>query len=903
MAFNYIENISYNNNKPNFERDSVKTLAQLYEVEPENKGYDYGHLVFCEEDGKHYVFNYDYNNPPVASDKDTITGWFVPFDSTRRTIKDTSGKVLALGYATLIKGKDFATQIKDGNTIYEIKFHFDLDSATIELPANSVLKFTGGTLSNCTIVGNNVTIEAPLVQIFGDNVSFSGDFNCDFYPEWFGATSVIDENVDNSEAFNRAIKAINSMNGAHNLMLTTHYVLKDTIYLYPKVSLIGTYGTDDFITATPKNEAIGCGFIANFSNNDKYVIDSDFAKDYKIACTDMWIDYINVKTDGDTFKHRKQTNIRDIAIQPYRKTDSTTGETTYNVPFGGIRLIDAYYGYIENVHISGVAVGISLHNSWKYHISKVYLTVCFCGFYFGIHNTTQYLSSCKIYGSTDFKWESNDGEINTAEDGFCDKFTWRPKAEDEDNRCDRAAIFPPYDINGNRPAFSDKAEDFGYYKKDDDYTTPINLNLIGFISETYRTLSINKIKFQTVVFHWLNCIGLDDNGEIDLDFCYVESKLGTPELQFKTGLYTYRGTMTWNNPARTEKIRPYGLATMWGKIKSDRMTDGTCFPYRQAATFTNEGGVKTNKKYIHDAPSYILAETAQYLDKYNIIEDKTTVNGKTIRTTNSGVGANKQYIGQQTFYVGYVDYKVTDFDYYYQDVASGLVYNAPTSFKNILERYDPDNAVFVQSLFNTDFSAGGKLLINKNFKFRRGTNNRIATDHRFALLQPMRLHDSCIEIGYDGDTSLSLYKDLTTVSIDGIPVADRIIPPVFAVSGKCTIKINTWFSFIESNPNGIIKIVDDDKDYSNSPIEVHLICPKLGDTNLSISHESIIVNTEPIATKYRITVTNASKTGVLTNITPPTKGVDIGETFVYNGVVIFWDGAKWIDVNGEAATV
>ena len=67
--------------------------------------------------------------------------------------------------------------------------------------------------------------------------------------------------------------------------------------------------------------------------------------------------------------------------------------------------------------------------------------------------------------------------------------------------------------------------------------------------------------------------------------------------------------------------------------------------------------------------------------------------------------------------------------------------------------------------------------------------------------------------------------------------------------------------------------------------------------------ESIIVNTEPIATKYRITVTNASKTGVLTNITPPTKGVAVGETFIYNGVVIFWDGAKWIDVNGEAATV
>ena len=803
------------------------------------------------------------------------------------------------GYKIINKLNPLSEQLIYPNTIYEIRYNHN---ENIKVPVNSVLKFTGGTLSNCTIVGNNVTIDAPLVQIFGDNVTFSGDFNCNFYPEWFGATSVIDENTDNSEAFNKAIKAINSMNGAHNLMLTTHYVLKDTIYLYPKVSLIGTYGTDDYTTATPKNEAIGCGFIANFSNNDKYVIDSDFAKDYKnkIAYTDMWIDYTNIKTDS-TFTHRKQTNIRDITIQPYKKSDGS-----YNVPFGGIRLIDAYYGYIENVHISGVAVGISLHNSWKYHISKVYLTVCFCGFYFGIHNTTQYLSSCKIYGSTDFQWVSNDGTIKTTDDRFSDKFNWRPKALDEDNRCNRAAIFPPYDINGNRPAFSNNTADFGYYPADEKYSNePIDLKLIGFISETYRTLSINKIKFQTVVFHWLNCIGLDDNGEMDFDFCYVESKSDTPALQFKTGLYTYRGRMTWNNPARTEKIRPYGLATMWGTIKSDRMYDGTCFPYRQAATFTNEGGVKTNKKYIYDDPSYILANTEQYLDKYNITEDKTTieykiedetiVEDKTIRITNSGVGANKQYIGQQTFYVGYVDYKVTNLDYYYQDVASGLVYHAPTSFKNILERYDPDNAVFVQSLFNTDFSAGGKLLINKNFKFRRGTSNRIATDHRFALLQPMRLHDSCIEIGYDGDTSFSLDKDLKLVSIDGIPNTTRTIPPVFAVSGKCTIKINNWFNFStikdSITPKGFIKIVDDDKDYSNSPIEVHLICPSLYESNLS--HESIIENTEPITTKYRIIVTNYKDTVILTNTTPPTKGVDIGETFIYNGENLIWDGTDW----------
>ena len=81
MAFNYMENISYRNNKPNFERDAVKNLAALLAVDPANKEYDYGHIVFCEEDGEHYKYNYNYNNPPSDGEKDAVTGWFVPLNA------------------------------------------------------------------------------------------------------------------------------------------------------------------------------------------------------------------------------------------------------------------------------------------------------------------------------------------------------------------------------------------------------------------------------------------------------------------------------------------------------------------------------------------------------------------------------------------------------------------------------------------------------------------------------------------------------------------------------------------------------------------------------------------------------------------------------------------------------
>ena len=174
MAFNYMENISYNNNRPNFERDSVKTIAQLLAVNPAEKGYDYGHIVFCEEDGKHYKFNYDYENPPKESEKDSVTGWFVPSDGTRKALKNSTGDVLSKGYIILNSKRDFVSQINIDDSIYEIRDYFDLEGEEVTLPANSVLKFEGGMLANGTIIGNGVTIEAPLVRIFSDNITRVG---------------------------------------------------------------------------------------------------------------------------------------------------------------------------------------------------------------------------------------------------------------------------------------------------------------------------------------------------------------------------------------------------------------------------------------------------------------------------------------------------------------------------------------------------------------------------------------------------------------------------------------------------------------------------------------------------------------------------------------------------------
>lgn len=78
MALTILSNLSYNGKNPNFERDRVATLEALLYVNPANQEYDYGHIVFCEEDGKHYRFMHKYGAPDEANYNDT-TGWFKEF--------------------------------------------------------------------------------------------------------------------------------------------------------------------------------------------------------------------------------------------------------------------------------------------------------------------------------------------------------------------------------------------------------------------------------------------------------------------------------------------------------------------------------------------------------------------------------------------------------------------------------------------------------------------------------------------------------------------------------------------------------------------------------------------------------------------------------------------------------
>ncbi len=97
-----------------------------------------------------------------------------------------------LGYRILRKNiqsnKNVLTQsmINMPNNVYKIRYDFDLNGAAINLPANSILQFVGGSIKNGTLNGNNTVIEADSNAVIFDSVVIEGTWNVEhIYDSWF----------------------------------------------------------------------------------------------------------------------------------------------------------------------------------------------------------------------------------------------------------------------------------------------------------------------------------------------------------------------------------------------------------------------------------------------------------------------------------------------------------------------------------------------------------------------------------------------------------------------------------------------------------------------------------------------------------------------------------------------
>lgn len=121
--------------------------------------------------------------------------------------------------------------INEANTIYIIRYDYTLKE-DVTIPANCVLEFEGGSISNASgnsysIEGNNTGIKAELVAIFKDMATLSGTWNIDdAYSDWFTSQNVYND-------MNSLTALANNANADH---VTNIYVNRDIQWLPTEAS-------------------------------------------------------------------------------------------------------------------------------------------------------------------------------------------------------------------------------------------------------------------------------------------------------------------------------------------------------------------------------------------------------------------------------------------------------------------------------------------------------------------------------------------------------------------------------------------------------------------------------------------------------------------------------------------
>lgn len=111
----------------------------------------------------------------------------------------------------------------------------------LTIPKNSVLKFNGGHMNNCILYGQGTVIEAPETRIFGDNVSFAGEWNNnESHTIWFGdsvSNTIEDQLVDRSYFIYRAQQIISDKGGTVKTINGNLYELNNTFALKKNVTV------------------------------------------------------------------------------------------------------------------------------------------------------------------------------------------------------------------------------------------------------------------------------------------------------------------------------------------------------------------------------------------------------------------------------------------------------------------------------------------------------------------------------------------------------------------------------------------------------------------------------------------------------------------------------------------
>ena len=254
-----------------------------------------------------------------------------------------------------------AVMLSEANTIYEVRYDFDLNGETIEMQEGCTLKFEGGSLANGTIDANNAIIDSDPIRIFMD-IILSGKINTPFvYTEWFGAQG--DGTTDDTKAFVSALSTFRVV----KLLKKTYYI-SESLEIPSGCTLEGSSKGPEWNSTTNDGNTIiktgksGGIVLAGKFTTIKNIAFSPMYKDNAKSC-------ITISTESEwTVQHR----IEDCKIESYDigiELLSTMG-TALNV-FNSIHINSCKIG-VKNVNqVSGdTSYSNQFNNCSFWHCNK-----------------------------------------------------------------------------------------------------------------------------------------------------------------------------------------------------------------------------------------------------------------------------------------------------------------------------------------------------------------------------------------------------------------------------------------------------------------------------------------------------------------------------------------------------
>lgn len=322
-----------------------------------------------------------------------------------------------------------AVMLSEANTIYEIRYDFDLNGETIEMQEGCTLKFDGGSLKNGILKGRDTSIISKPKQIFS-NVLIEGTWVItDIYSTWFDFVSQNgDSKYDNTEKL-VSLFALTSEKYNNNVFINSgnfwinannddiyRIMLKSNTHIFNSAT-IHVFGSNKrqyylFYAENKQNIVFEGGELIGD-------IDSHIGTGGELyhglcirSCTDViikdakfsnfWGDGIDLIKDGEKGVHNENIRIDNVICDNNRRQGmsiedgvnifvsnslfSNTGNTIATSPAAGIDIepveIDGYDCLIHNVIISDCnfinnKIGFACQLA---KVSGIRISNCDCGF-------------------------------------------------------------------------------------------------------------------------------------------------------------------------------------------------------------------------------------------------------------------------------------------------------------------------------------------------------------------------------------------------------------------------------------------------------------------------------------------------------------------------------------------